>query len=130
EDSDLKMGISHTFNSLTNNTFMVMQDGIYNIDYDFDVEDTSAGASDIDTAARLILINGTEIPGSIFETDITRQGTEVELSHDFLMEALAGQQFTLQFIATDEDVQISTHGTFGVSPESATVVMFKIANLP
>ena len=41
----------------------------------------------------------------------------------------AGDKIVFQFVANDVDVQISTHGTFGVSPESATVVIKKIANL-
>jgi len=130
EDTDVKRGITHTYNDITNHTFTVMKDGIYNIDYDFDVEDTSAGASDIDVAGRLTFTNGTEVIGSVFEIDITRQGAEEELSHNFLVSCSAGEQFVFQFVASDADVQISTHGTFGDYPESASVLMNKIANLP
>jgi hypothetical protein len=129
EDSDIKQGISHTFNDNTNHTFTIKEDGIYNVDYDLDVQDTSAGASDINVAGRLILVNGTEIKGSVFEIDITKQGTEAELSHNFLVKALAGQKFIVQFTASDADVQISTHGTYGDYPESASLLINKIANI-
>jgi len=128
EDTDIKRGITHTFNDATNHTFTISASGIYNVDYDLDVVDTSAGASDINVAARLILINGSEVIGSVFETDITKQGTETELSHNFLVECIAGDSFIFQFIASDADVQISTHGTYGDYPESATILMTKIAN--
>ena len=50
--------------------------------------------------------------------------------NDFLVKLIAGDQIVFQFIAEDEDVVISTHGTFGDFPESASVVIKKIANLP
>lgn len=130
ETADIKQGISHTATDSTNQTFIVNEDGIYNIDYDIDVEDTSAAASDIDVAARLTFSNGTEVVGSVFEIDITKQGSEIELSHNFLVDCRSGDEFIFQFVATDADVQISTHGTFGTHPESATILMYKIANLP
>jgi len=126
----VKQGISHTYNDNTNHTFTVMVDGIYNVDYDLDVEDTSPSASDINVAGRLTLTNGSEVAGSVFETDVTKQGAEVELSHNFLVSCKAGEIFVFQFVASDADVQISTHGTFGEHPESATILMMKIANLP
>ncbi len=129
EDSDVKFGISHTYNDETNGTFTIMQDGVYEIDYDFDVEDTSPSASDIDVAGRLIYANGTEVIGSEFETDITKQGASTELSHDFLAIFQAGDIVVFQFVANDVDVVISTHGTFGDHPESASIVIKKIANL-
>ena len=129
EDTDVKFGISHIYNDNTNHTFTIMQDGVYEIDFDIDVEDTSAGASDVDIAGRVIYVNGTEIIGSEFETDITKQGVETELSHDFLAIFKAGDEIVVQFVATDEDVQISTHATFGDYPESASVVINKVANL-
>jgi hypothetical protein len=130
EATAIMHGISHNGTGPTNMTFTVMEDGIYNIDYDFDVEDASAGASDIDVAGRLVLTNGTEVVGSVFEIGITRQGSETELSHNFLAACRTGDAFNFQFIASDADVKISTHGTYGDHPESATVMMVKIANLP
>jgi formylmethanofuran dehydrogenase subunit D len=129
EDTDIKYGITHTYNDATNHTFTISKTGIYNVDYDFDVEDTSPGASDINVAGRVIFIDGTEIPGSVFEIDITRQGAEIELSHNFLCELNAGDVIMFQFVADDADVQISTHGTFGDYPESASIVIHKIANI-
>ena len=129
EDTDIKFGISHTYDDSSNQTFMIMQDGIYEVDYDLDLQDTSVGASDINVAARLVNMSGAEVIGSVFETDITKQGVEAELSHDFLIEAYAGDSFVVQFVASDSDVQVSTHGTFGDHPESATITIIKVANL-
>jgi len=129
EEPDIKFGIDHTFSDNTNHTFTIMQDGVYNIDFDFDIQDTSASASNIDIAGRAIHTNGTEITGSVFEADITKQGVEIELSHNFLAELKAGDEIVFQFVADDVDVQISTHATFGDHPESATILMHKIGNL-
>lgn len=129
EEPDIESNILHTHNSIENDTFIILISGIYNIDYDLDVIDQSVGASNIDVAGRLIFENGSEISGSIFETELTKQATETELSHNFLASLTNGSRITFQFIAEDADVEISTHGTFGDDPESATVLMFKIANL-
>lgn len=129
EVTDLKFGIAHNNSNPTNHTFTISMSGIYNIDYDFDVEDTSASSTDIDVAGRMVFFNGTEVIGSVFETDITKKGTEVEISHNFLARLNAGDQVIFQFVGTDADIQISTHGTFGDHPESATIIIDKIANI-
>ncbi len=129
EEADIKKGINHTFNDNTNHTFTITQDGIYNIDYNLDVIDTSASSTDIDVAARVIYSNGTEIDGSVFETDITKKNIENELSHSILARLLVGDVLVFQFIAQDVDVEVSTHGTFGDKPESVSIRIEKIANL-
>ncbi len=129
EVTDIKFGISHTHNDNSNHTFTINIAGVYNLEYDFDVIDTSPSASDIDTAGRIIYTNGTEIPGSAFETDITKQQIETEISHSTLARLNAGDEIVFQFTADDVDVAISTHGTFGDHPDSATVIIQKIANI-
>ncbi len=129
EETDLKFGIEHS-TGLTNDTFTINQTGIYDISFNLDVIDTSASASTIDIAARMVYINETEIRGSVFETDIIKQQVETEISHEFLARLNAGDAVKFQFTATDTDVEISSHGTFGEHPESVSIVMKKIANLP
>ena len=129
EVASVKFGISHTFNDNTNQTFTINENGIYNLGYDYDVVDTSLSASDIDAAGRIIYKNGTEIDGSAFESDITKQQIETEISHSTLARLLIGDEIIFQFTADDADVQISTHGTFGDHPDSATIIINKIANI-
>ena len=130
EVTPIKQGIEHTSTDITNTTFTINADGIYDISFNIDVIDTSASASDIDIGGRLIYTNGTEIDGSMFETDLTKQQIETELSHEFLAELKGGDKIVFQFIANDADIEMSTHGTFGDHPDSASVVIKKIANLP
>ncbi len=130
EVTDLKYGISHTFNDNTNQTFTINKSGIYNLEYDFDLIDTSAIASDIDAAGRVIFDNGTEILGSVFESDITKQQIETEISHNTLVRLSAGDKIIFQFVADDADVVVSTHSTFGDHPDSVTIIIEKISNLP
>ena len=130
EITDIQQGITHIHDDNTNTTFTINEDGIYEIDYNFDVIDTSGSSTDIDVAGRVVYFNGTEIVGSVFETDITKKDIETELSHSLLAEFISGDQILFQFTAQDVDVQISTHGTFGDNPESASIIIKKIANLP
>ena len=129
EEAEIKKGISHVHNDNTNHTFTINEDGIYDINYNFDVIDTSASSTDIDVAGRIIYFNGTEIIGSVFETDITKKNIETELTHSLLATLRSGDKIIFQFTATDVDVEISTHGTFGDHPESATIEIKKVANL-
>ena len=130
EEVDIKQGITHTHNDNTNTTFNLNADGIYYISYNYDVIDTSLSSSDIDVAGRVIWSNGTEIDGSVFETDITKRLIETELSHEMLAKLNAGDEILFQFIAQDSDVEISTHGTFGDHPESVSIIIEKRYNLP
>lgn len=128
EESTIKQGIGHTFNDNSNITFTFNSDGVYEVFFDYDMIDFSAGASDVDVAGRVIYTNGTEILGSVFETDIVKQEVEGEVTHSFLMNAIIGDGITFQFISQDEDVSVSTHGTFGDHPDSATITIKKIGN--
>ena len=129
EQTDIKFGISHDITTNQNGTFTINDAGIYEITFDIDIIDTSVGASDIDVAARVIFINGTEITGSVFETDIIKQATETELSHTLLARFGAGDKIVFQFTADDVDVEVSSHRTFGVHPESASIVIKKVSNI-
>ena len=129
EITAIKFGISHTFDDNTNHTFTFSDAGVYNLEYDFDMVDTSPSASNIDAAGRIIYVNGTEIDGSAFETDITKIQVETELSHSTLARFVVGDTIAFQFTADDVDVSISTHGTFGDHPDSATIIIEKVANL-
>ena len=130
EEVAIKQGITHTHNDNTNTTFNVNTDGIYYISYNYDVIDTSVSSSDIDVAGRVIWVNGTEIDGSVFETDITKKLIETELSHEMLARLKEGDKILFQFIAQNANVVISTHGTFGNHPESVSVIIEKRYNLP
>ena len=127
--SEIHTGISHTFSDNTNHTFTINEDGVYDINYNYNLIDTSASSTDIDVAGRVVYDNGTEIDGSVFETDITKKDIETEISHSLLANLVKGDIIVFQFVAEDVDVQMSTHGTFGDHPESATIVIKKIANL-
>ena len=128
EVADINRGIGHNHNNGTSQEYTILFDGIYSITYNFDLQDTSVSASDIHVGARVIFINGSELPGSVFETDIIKQEVEMELSHEFLEEFIEGDIIVFQFIADDSDIEISTHGTFGDNPESASISISKISN--
>ncbi|KKK72325.1 hypothetical protein LCGC14_2904980, partial [marine sediment metagenome] len=116
-------------NDDTNNTFTINEPGVYNLEYDFDAIDTSPSASDVEIAGRVIFTNGTEIAGSAFEADIIKQQIETEISHTFLATFNAGDNVIFQFIADNANVAVSTHGTFGSHPDSASIIIYKISNL-
>lgn len=127
ENTELNRGFVHTHNLGESEEFTFLFDGVYEITYNFDVQDTSPSASDIDVAGRVIYMNGTEIDGSVFETDIIKQGVEVELSHTFLGRFSAGDVVVAQFTAGNSAVEISTHGTFGEHPESASIIFTQVS---
>lgn len=129
EVTDIIFGIEHNSSSSVSHLFNITESGIYSIGFDFDVEDTSASSTDIDVAGRVIFQNGTEIIGSVFETDITKKNIEIEISHTILARVNKGDVLIFQFIASDVDVVVSTHGTFGDHPDSVTIFIEKTANI-
>jgi len=129
DEAHIKLGIDHHHDSSINDTFEIHEDGIYDISYGLTLIDTSAGATDIDMAGRMVYINNTELGGSVFQTDIIRQEIETIITHRFLARLVTGDEIKLQFIASDSDVQLSDHSIFGDDPESALIVINKIANL-
>ncbi len=129
DEAHIKLGIDHHHDDVTNDTFEIHADGIYDISYGLTLIDTSPGATDIDMAARMVFVNETEISGSVFQTDIIKQDIETSISHRFLVKLVVGNKIKLQFIASDADVELSDHSIFGDKPESAMIVITKIANL-
>lgn len=121
----LKRGITHTFNDVTNDTFTIGSTGVYFIDYNYDIVDSAANPG-ADVAAR-VLVNNVEVPGSVFETDTSKQSAEIELSHETLGTLNAGDILKFQIISDDATVSIETHGTFGDDPDSASIIIEKIS---
>ncbi len=126
-DEDIKFGWIHNRTDTSNHTFTVLFDGIYDIDYDYDIQNTGAPAN-LNVAGRVIYVNGTELIGSVFEEGLATQNTETELSHDFLVRLNARDVIIFQFISDGANVELSTHHTFGDQPESVSARIFKIAN--
>jgi hypothetical protein len=128
EVADIKFGIEHNHTLSNSRIFTINKSGIYDINYNFDVIDTSTSSTDVNVAGRVIYENGTEISGSVFETDITKKEIETEISHTFFARLNTGDKIIFQFIADDVDAEISTHGTFGDHADSSTIAIKKISN--
>ena len=117
--------INHDSVGNLNHTFNITTPGIYHITYFSSFTDASPSPT-ADIAIRIIL-NGIEINGSAFESDVTRQDAEVEISNAINARLETGDVLAFQFIAGDPDVALDTHSNFGQHPDSATITMERIA---
>lgn len=107
-----------------NNSFNITESGIYRIQMLATFTDSSPSPSS--NIATRITRNGTEINGSVIEDDPTKQNAEIEISNLIHVSLTEGDMISLQFIADDADVSLTTHQTFGDHPDSAIFAMMRI----
>jgi len=124
EDSE-KEGINHTYNDATNDTFTIVSDGVYQIDYGISFLDNEANPTN--TVAIRIIKNNEEIEGSIFEKDTTKQNALGTIYRVVRASLNAGDKIKLQFISNSTTVSLKTEGTYGEHPTSANINLHRIA---
>jgi len=99
-DDTIKQGITHTYNDATNDTFIIIDTGIYEVDY---------GLSYIDSAAN---------PTNHVAIRLIKNGEVANLT--------AGDEIKLQFISSSTTVSIKTESTYGGHPTSANINIYRI----
>jgi len=118
--------VTHTYNDNTNDTFTIVDTGIYRIDYGISFVDSAANPKD-HVAVRLIK-DGVEIEGSVFEKDTTKQNAVGTLNDDILASLTAGEEVKIQFTSNATTVSLYTEGTYGTHPTTAQISFLKVAN--
>jgi len=124
EDSE-KARINHTYNDETNDTFIIVSDGVYQLDYGISYLDSAANPTN--TVAIRIIKNNEEVNGSIFEKDTTKQNTLGTIYRAVRTSLDAGDKIKLQFISNSTTVSLQTEGTYGDHPTSANLNLQRIA---
>jgi len=122
---DLKFGIDHTYNDVTNDTFTITQDGVYHIEYSATFIDTAASPS-AEVGIRIIR-NGVEINGSGWEKDTTKQNALGTIQHGILARLSSGDKIKMQFRADQNTVYMKDIGTLSDHDTSATIGIHKVA---
>lgn len=97
-DDPIKKRITHTYNDETNNTFTIIDTGIYEISWNLRYTDSAASPSA--AVATRILQNGVEIEGSYFEKDTTKQNAIGSIHHDILASLTAEDEIRLSVTAS------------------------------
>ena len=109
-----------------NSTHMVVVDyGHYNVCYGASILDASAIA-DSHNAIR-VNINGLEMNHSYIELDLLKQNADEWLSHCVLDIFQIGDAVSIQYISSDTDVTIESHGTYSSIADFAFASMNRIA---
>ena len=125
DTEELKKRITHDPESLSNDTFTIIDKGTYFVSYVTDFIDSAPNPLS-DTAVR-ILRNDIEINGSTFESDANRQNDEYEISNIIHAEFEAGDTMKIQFTSDETTVSMSSHNTFGVHPDTAVLTVRRFA---
>jgi len=116
--------ITHTYNDATNDTFIIVDTGVYRLSYGISFID-SAASPGAHIAIRIIN-NGTEIEGSVFEKDSTKQNAVGTIYRSAMASLLAGDYIKLQFVSNATTVSMYSEETYGDHPTSANINIHRI----
>ncbi|GAG54579.1 unnamed protein product, partial [marine sediment metagenome] len=112
------------YSASNNDTFIIQDTGIYRISYGISFLDSQATPTNY-VAVRLIE-NNTEILGSVFEKDTTKQNAVGTLYRTVTASLTAGNHLKMQFISNATTVSIQTRATYGDHPTSASINLHRI----
>ena len=123
-DDTLKARITHTYDDSTNESFIIQDTGIYRISYGISFLDSQASPDNI-VAIRLIE-NSTEVEGSVFEKDTTKQNALGTIYRTVTASLTAGNHLKLQFVSNSTTVSMQTASTYGDHPTSASINIHRV----
>lgn len=127
EVSDPKLGIEHDHEA-DPEEFTIKKAGVYVISAAFSFED-SAITPNSHVVVRVVK-NGTEIPGSLFERDISgspHANKDNELSISILVACALEDILKFQFTSNDTTVSLANDATYGDHKDTAVISIVKIA---
>lgn len=114
-----KERVTHTYNDATNDTFTIVDTGVYRLSYGISFKDVAANPTN-HVGIRLIK-NGVEISGSVFEKDTTKQNAVGTLYRNCMVSLTANDALKLQFTGSANTISVCTEGTFGSYPTSSSM---------
>ena len=126
EVSSPKLRITHTHDDNTNDTFIIQDDGYYNIHYAMSFQDATATPSA--HILMRVIKNDVEIPGTLLEEDSSKQYADFTVSNGPIVYLVTGDEIKFQFTSDDTDVSLTSHRTYGVHHDTSVIKIIKISN--
>ncbi|KKL71428.1 hypothetical protein LCGC14_2094970, partial [marine sediment metagenome] len=126
EVSSPKLRITHTHDDNTNDTFIIQDDGYYNIHYAMSFQDATATPSA--HIVMRVIKNDVEIPGTLLEEDSSKQYADFTVSNGPIVYLVTGDEIKFQFTSDDTDVSLTSHRTYGVHHDTSVIKIIKISN--
>lgn len=123
-DDTENVRITHTYNDATNDTFTIVDTGVYKLSYKISFLDSEASPNNI--VAIRIIKDGIEVIGSVFEKDTTKQNALGTICCGTITSLTAGDKIKMQFISNSTTVSIQTPATYGDHPASASININRI----
>ena len=126
EAASPKKGIVHD-HTTDPEEFLITKAGVYQVNVSISFEDSSV-SPDSDVAGRVVL-NGTEIPGSLAEHDISgtpQSEKDKHLNISIFVTCAANDVLKVQFTASSTNVSLKSHGTYGDHKDTAVINILKI----
>ncbi len=124
----LKHNINHTYNDATNETFIIMFNGTYDVSYTTSIQDVAALPSAHVALQLWSTTNDARVSGSYSEIDTTKQNSELFIHNSFLVYLTENEEIKLQFRSADDTVSIIPHGTYNPTPASAQLSIHRISS--
>lgn len=117
--------ITHNEADATNDTFTIVDTGIYEVSYFYSFLD-SAASPDAHVVGR-VLLNNAELIGSLREQDTTKQNSDINVHKYFYTNLTSGDEIKFQFTSDDTTVSLTTHATYGDHFDTALINIRRIA---
>lgn len=125
QEAPIKSRITHTYSDGTNDTFTIVDTGVYELLYTFSFQDLAA--SPAGHIVSRVIQNGIEINGSLLETDTSKQNADTLISHSsILAELTAADEIKFQFTADDTSIQMYSHATYGTHRDGGVISIKRI----
>jgi len=125
EEASPKYRITHTHNDATNDTFTIIDDGIYDISYSMSFADSQA--TPLNHIVMRVVKNGVEIEGSLLEEDSTKQYSDFTISNGAFVYLVTGDEIKFQFTSDATTVNLTSHRTYGDHHDTSVVKIKRIA---
>ena len=121
----LKQRITHTYNDATNDTFTIVDTGIYDMHAHLSFEDSAATPNS--NICFRFMKNGVEIPGSLREKDLDKKDWDSLVSTTVFASLTAGDEIKLQFTSDDTTVRLDSDFTYGDHQDTAVIKIKRIS---
>jgi len=125
EVSSPKFRITHTHDDDTNDTFIIQDEGYYDIHYTMSFSDATATPSA--HIVMRVVKNNIEIAGSLLEEDSSKQYADFTISNGPIVYLETDDEIKFQFTSDDTDVSLTSHRTYGEHHDVGTIKIKRVA---
>jgi len=125
EEEALKEGIEHNYNGTNNDTFTIIENGVYDLHGHLSFQDSATNPTS-NVVFRFIK-NGEEIGGSLREIDLDKKDWDTLGSTTVFVDCDKGDELKFQFTADQTTVSLESDFAYGIHKDTGVIKIKRIA---